>query len=115
MRRVCSWCQRDLGEKEPFEDPAITSTVCRGCLGELVTPEMRGLLVVRRDAASLYSEFLELLKDRPEVQVILDRRYGERRSSCLPVADERRSGDRRREGMVISVEGIGVLAPGILE
>ncbi len=115
MRRVCSWCQKDLGEKEPFEDPAITSTVCRGCLGELVTPEMRSLLVVRRDAASLYSEFRELLKDRPEVQVILDRRYGERRRSRRPVTKERRSGDRRREGMVISVEGIGLLAPGIIK
>lgn len=28
MRRVCCVCGKDLGEKPPYDDPKITSTIC---------------------------------------------------------------------------------------
>ena len=31
MRVVCSYCQTDLGEKEPKDDPAVSHGMCRGC------------------------------------------------------------------------------------
>jgi len=115
VRRICSWCQKDLGVKEPLDDPTITSGICRECLGELVTPEMKGYLVVSRPFAHLYSDASELLRSRPEIRVIVDRRYGDRRQARLPVVKERRSADRRRKGIVISVEGLGILAPADLK
>jgi len=31
MIRVCAWCQKYLGEKEPLEDKSITHTICGAC------------------------------------------------------------------------------------
>ena len=32
MRRVCAWCNRGMGEKEPVEDKDITHGMCLFCL-----------------------------------------------------------------------------------
>jgi hypothetical protein len=31
MKIVCAWCQTEMGDKEPFEDSAVSHTICRGC------------------------------------------------------------------------------------
>lgn len=31
MKIVCAWCQKDMGEKEPLEDTAITHSICDAC------------------------------------------------------------------------------------
>jgi hypothetical protein len=31
MRRVCSWCDRRLPDKPPFEDNTVTHSQCRSC------------------------------------------------------------------------------------
>jgi len=31
MKIICAWCQKDLGEKEPLEDTAITHSICDAC------------------------------------------------------------------------------------
>ena len=31
MRVVCSYCQADLGEKEPLDDPAVSHGICAVC------------------------------------------------------------------------------------
>lgn len=31
MKRVCSWCKRTIGEKEPVSDPSETSAICPEC------------------------------------------------------------------------------------
>ena len=31
MKILCFECQRELGEKSPFDDPSETYTVCREC------------------------------------------------------------------------------------
>ena len=30
----CSWCGKDMGEKEPFHDNRTTHTICPGCMCE---------------------------------------------------------------------------------
>ena len=31
MKRVCAWCGKDMGEKEPIEDSSITHGICEVC------------------------------------------------------------------------------------
>ena len=31
MTRVCSWCGKSMGEKEPLEDKRITNGICGAC------------------------------------------------------------------------------------
>jgi transcription initiation factor TFIIIB Brf1 subunit/transcription initiation factor TFIIB len=31
MRAVCAWCDADLGEREPLDDPSITHGICADC------------------------------------------------------------------------------------
>lgn len=35
MIRICAWCNGDMGEKEPLEDPRISHGCCDECLKEL--------------------------------------------------------------------------------
>ena len=36
MKVICSWCQRELGEKEPKEDKCISHTICEECIEKLL-------------------------------------------------------------------------------
>ena len=40
MKRVCSWCGKDMGEKEPFEDKSVTSGMCPECYKKQTGEEM---------------------------------------------------------------------------
>jgi len=31
LRVICSWCNKELQEKEPFEDKQISHGMCRDC------------------------------------------------------------------------------------
>jgi hypothetical protein len=31
MKVICGWCNVDMGEKEPFENPKITHVMCPKC------------------------------------------------------------------------------------
>lgn len=73
MRRICAWCGSDLGVKEPLDDPGAKMTICGACAQRLTTYR-NPVLVVSRDWTHLYDELLEVLKSRPDIQVILDRR-----------------------------------------
>jgi hypothetical protein len=93
---VCAWCGTDLGAREPSEpgkgeeataeapetasdealsrkDIDVISTICRGCADRLAAYRSP-VLVVSRDWARLYEELAEMMKDRPDIRVILDRR-----------------------------------------
>lgn len=96
MRRLCAWCGSDLGERAPSgqqstdevaaKAPAsapgeaksrhvfdVISTICRRCADRLAA--YRGpVLVVSRAWARLYEELAEMMKVRPDIQVVLDRR-----------------------------------------
>jgi beta-phosphoglucomutase-like phosphatase (HAD superfamily) len=69
----CAWCGKDLGVKEPLKSTEVTKTICAGC-AERLAQYRKPVLVVSRSRARLYEELLELLKDREDIQVILDRR-----------------------------------------
>ena len=53
-------------------------------------------LVVSRTCLHLLGRVVTALRKRPEIQVVLDRRYRERRRGRRSVTTERRRGDRRR-------------------
>lgn len=58
---------------------------------------MRHLFIVSRHHRWLHAHLVERFKDDPGVEVILDRRVGERRKGeSGPVSPERRRGERRR-------------------
>lgn len=96
MRRVCAWCASDLGERGPSDqqtveetaakapastlskaesrrDSDVISTICRRC-ADWLAAYRSPVLVVSREWARLYEELAALMKDRPDIQVVLDRR-----------------------------------------
>src|SRR5215468_9974571 len=102
MITVCAWCQRFMGMKEPLTDPSLTHGICQTCtlrqqVGALPT------LVISRDHADALPFFRRLLRGTPEIQVVVDRRAGERRQVRLAtqvreaaeVRDRRLAAERR--------------------
>jgi class 3 adenylate cyclase/tetratricopeptide (TPR) repeat protein len=69
-------------------------------------------LVVARDRAALHPYLHDVAASVGGVQVILDRRQGERRRLALPPAHERRSGERRQAeiGRRLALRGLAVVA-----
>lgn len=57
---------------------------------------VRYLFIVARKNPDILARVQERLHDDPRIEVIADRRYGERRKLGAAPAPERRSGDRRR-------------------
>ena len=97
VRRKCAWCGRDLGVKEAganresgaaapageqpngdkgAEDTEVTSTICPRCAGALAAYR-KPVLVVSREWARMYEDLVEMLKERPDIQIVIDRRQPE--------------------------------------
>jgi hypothetical protein len=57
----------------------------------------RHLFIVSRAHGLLYEYLIERFADDPNVEVILDRRVGERRQSNQARREDRRRGDRRAQ------------------
>ena len=53
-------------------------------------------VIISRFCANMQQELATAVKGRRDLQVILDRRYGERRADQHPTRPERRRKDRRR-------------------
>ena len=53
-------------------------------------------IIIHRPYAHLEDELREAFEGQEDVNLIVDRRDGERRTSQQPVSVERRRGDRRR-------------------
>jgi hypothetical protein len=73
LRHICAWCGRDLGVNEPLDDPVVARTICTDC-AERLAQYRKPVLVVSKSWARLYDELLAILKDREDIQVVLDRR-----------------------------------------
>ncbi|HLE42762.1 MAG TPA: hypothetical protein VJB36_01975 [Methylomirabilota bacterium] len=58
-------------------------------------PPPRWLFIVRREREALYAHLRQAFAGSPVVQVILDRRRGDRRRQSLLVEVDQRRGDRR--------------------
>ncbi len=85
---------------------AIGHDTCPACGSETWTPlarflsdrrpaATRQLFIVARQRLNLYRYVKRALQDNPSVEVIIDRRTGQRRETSQPVVPDRRRGDRR--------------------
>lgn len=80
MRRVCCWCEKDLGEKMPLEVEGVTGAACEPCATAMLGDIRRETgwayyLVLSRGCAHLLEEVSRLLRPWPHVKVVVDRRY----------------------------------------
>ena len=116
MKAICAWCESegrpsDLGEREPFYNPATTHCICayhQRRLLELLPsksfPDAESLIVVRRNDTALYERQRSFARVSG-VRVVMDRRVADRRWTQGPVSDERRGlrTRRLRQGEVSSL------------
>ena len=56
---------------------------------------VHSLIIVAREQRDLWHSLVHEFKHVEQVQVLLDRRHGERRTPSGPVIDDRRAGERR--------------------
>ena len=102
MVTVCAWCQRYMGSGEPLHEPYVSHGICDGCFDR---ESLAGapVLVVNSGRARAIPVLRTLLQGAPEIEIVVDRRGGERRGTReegdgRPVAyvGDRRETDRRR-------------------
>jgi len=116
VRAICAWCQAegspaDLGEREPLEDPVETHGLCQRHLTQLLgaarsrpSAGPRLLIVVKRSDQGLSEYLTRAMVGVEGVQVMVDRRHGERRREVRSTPGERRQADRRQSrGVVYSM------------
>ncbi len=80
MRRICCWCQKDLGEKMPFEVEGVTGGACDPCATVLMGDIRRETgwayyMVLSRGCSHLLEDVGRLLKSWPHLKIVVDRRY----------------------------------------
>ena len=98
MRKVCAWCGTELkavepngmptpaGAEAPGERPSggsapayegeVDASICRACADRLASYQ-GPVLVVSREWARLYEQVAEILKARPDIRIVIDRRQPE--------------------------------------
>lgn len=62
-------------------------------------------LILSRGCLHLYEDLVALLRERPEIRVVTDRRYHQRRQRAAESDPERRRADRRRGSDMVLVKG----------
>ena len=96
MVTVCAWCERFLGARGA--EPGVTHGICEACAARQRWQDTP-VLVVARHRAEMHPILSQLLRGEPAMQIVIDRRVGDRRRSRSEPesAGERRGGpDRRR-------------------
>src|SRR5437870_11979278 len=95
---TCAWCQNEgkpatLGERAPLDNPAETHGICRRHTIDLLNrmpsrsfPGVRVLLVVSGKENALYEHLQRELAGVDGVNVMRDRRLGDRRAGEQVVA-----------------------------
>jgi hypothetical protein len=115
MVTVCAWCQKYMGSKEPLQNPGVSHGICSACVERQSLADTPVLVVSPSRAGSVHL-LSTLLRGSPDVEIVVDRRNGERRHDGrwshgngngngrrrVPHA-ERRVGDRRRESALYLV------------
>jgi hypothetical protein len=98
MVTVCAWCDRLMGVNEPADHGLVSHGICDACSHRLdwrASP----VLVVSRKHTALVPVLSQLLRGHPHIDVLVDRRVGERRTERLDIGLERRERlDRRQSG-----------------
>ena len=80
---VCAWCERYLGSK-PSKHGGVTHGICGPCQARQRWREAP-TFILEPTRAELLPILKELLRGKPEIPVVIDRRQ-----------EERRNGERRR-------------------
>jgi hypothetical protein len=112
VKIVCTSCRSEglpgvIGARPPYHDPRDTAGICwRHKLETLkraqergvtfADPRVRFLIIVARHAGDIFAQVSERFLDDPRVQILQDRRRGERRKWKAPYPTDRRKQDRRR-------------------
>lgn len=91
-----------MGEKAPFDDPTETHGYCARHIAELLAtlpshafPDVELLIVVRRRDQALFDYLQGRLAGVRGVEVILERRAGDRRRAVHAFSRDRRRLERR--------------------
>jgi hypothetical protein len=107
VKAYCAWCRQegrrgDLGEREPYADTRETHGVCDrhqqdllATLPSMSFPGIQVLLIVAIKEGALYEYLRARLISVRGVQVMVERRRGDRRRERADVPDDRRKRDRR--------------------
>jgi hypothetical protein len=95
---TCPWCDRDgtipiAGWFRPMEERKVDAP--RHPKGASTPPARRWILIVQHDQRDLYRTLRQVLAGT-DVEVLYERRVGQRRRAVTGTADERRRTDRRR-------------------
>lgn len=80
------------GELVPRNSGASTAVPCTNTGGQMA----RNVFIVSRQHRDLYTYLRERFASDPAVEVVLDRRFGQRRQQQAPVDAERRRNERRQ-------------------
>jgi hypothetical protein len=75
--------------------------------GSMNSHRCRDLFTVARPEAALHAYLSRYFAGRPDVDVVSDRRYGERRRWSEPTATERRRAKRRRYSIAAHLAALG--------
>ena len=65
-------------------------------------------IVIKRPYAFLEKDFRNVFQDHEDSRIIVDRRYGERRSGKKPAKSERRRADRRQSKQILAEACISI-------
>lgn len=71
MKISCGWCSKDMGAKEPLDDPQITTGICESCL-ELLRLETRRYWKNELKREEGESDAVKSLRKEPSVDCLCD-------------------------------------------
>lgn len=97
--------RRDSSRSRPAE--RRINGVAGGLGGKEDREIVRHLLIVARNREQLYGQLKEAFSGNESVQVIVDRRAGERRQRPIPTGMDRRQAERRRRNVEEQLKTIG--------
>jgi len=60
MTRWCAWCGKDMGRKEPLDDPRRTDGICPACAEQMAQATTKSVLRQRQNPASWDDILLEV-------------------------------------------------------
>ena len=79
---------------------------------DVISEDVEYLMIVRRGEASIFRSLKARLEAPGQLQVIWDRRVGERRTQAEATSSERRQQDRRQTNLIGNLVAFLVAEPG---
>ena len=107
-RRLCFDLWRALLWPELAREGGSRSSPARSSVARRRMPPIRHLWIVARPETDLFVYLSQRFAGRPHVELILDRRHGERRQRAASPTIERRQADRRQHPVEADLARLGV-------